>query len=139
MSRILARILATRLRNWAEATGALDENQAGFRQGRSAADATQIFVRIQEDVKVVRNMEEISNERKERKEMAILLDLKKAYPRVSRPILWAILEKYRLQSKVIEKLKDLHKFTSYRVREKKETVRSLSHREDYERGVRSPR
>jgi len=119
MSRILARILATRLRNWAEATGALDENQAGFRQGRSTADATQIFVRIQEDVKVVRNMEVInneSNEREERKEMAILLDLKKAYPRVSRPILWAILEKYRLPSKVIDKLKDLHEFTSYRVR-----------------------
>ena len=116
MSRILARILATRLRNWAEATGALDENQAGFRQGRSTADATQIFVRIQEDVKVVRNMEEISNEREERKEMAILLDLKKAYPRVSRPILWAVLEKYRLPNKVIDKLKDLHEFTSYRVR-----------------------
>ena len=44
-----------------EATGALDENQAGFRQGRSTADATQIFIRIQEDVKVVGNMEEISN------------------------------------------------------------------------------
>ena len=84
-------------------------------------------------------MGEISNERKERKEMAILLDLKKAYPRVSRPILWVILEKYRLPSKVIEKLKDLHKFTSYRVRGKKETVRSLSHREDYEGGVRRPR
>ena len=41
MSRILARILATRLRNWAEAIGALDENQAGFRQGRSTAGATQ--------------------------------------------------------------------------------------------------
>ena len=56
-SRILARILVTRLRNWAEATGALDGNQAGFRQGRSTADATQNFVRIQEDVKVVRNTE----------------------------------------------------------------------------------
>ena len=33
MSRILARILATRLRNWAEATGALDENQAGVDKG----------------------------------------------------------------------------------------------------------
>ena len=116
MSRILARILATRLRNWAEATGALDENQAGFRQGKSTADATQIFVRIQEDVKVVRNMKEINDNGEERKEMTILLDLKKVYPRVSRPILWAILEKYRLPSKVIEKLKDLHEFTSYRVR-----------------------
>ena len=108
MRRILTRILATRLRNWAEATRALDENQAGFRQGRSTADATQIFVRIQEDVKVVRNMEERNNDGEERKEMAILLDLKKGYPRLSRPILWAILEKYKLQSIVIEKLKDLH-------------------------------
>jgi len=142
MSRILRRILATRHRNWAEATGALDENQAGFRQGRSTADATQIFVRIEEDVKVVRNMEEINNEdneSEERKEMAILLDFKKAYPRASRPIFWAILEKYRLLSNVIDKLKDLHEFTSYRVRGKKEAVRSSSHREDYERDVRSPR
>ena len=88
------------------------------------AYATQIFVRVQEDVKVVRNMEEIKNDGKERKEMAILLDLKKVYPRVIRPMLWAILEKYRLPSKIIEKLKDLHEFTSYR--------------EDYERGVRRP-
>ena len=119
MSRILVRILATRLRNWAEATGALDENQAGFRKGRWTTDTTQIFVRIQEDVKVVRNMEVINNEnneREERKEMAILLDLKKAYPRVSRPILWAILEKYGLPTEVIAKLNDLHEFTSYRVR-----------------------
>ena len=120
MSRILARMLATRLRNWAEATGALDENQAGFRQGRLAADATQIFVRIQEDVKVVRIIEDINNEnngKEKRKYMGTLLHLRKAYQRVCRPISWAILEKYRLLSKVIDKLKDLHEFTSYRVRE----------------------
>ena len=44
-----------------------------------------------------------------------ILNLKKAYPRVSRPILWTILEEYRLPSKVIDRLKDLHEFTSYRV------------------------
>ena len=37
----------------------------GFRQRRPTADATQIFVRIQ-DVKVVSNMEEINNENNER-------------------------------------------------------------------------
>ena len=42
----------------------------------------QIFLRIQEDVKVVSNVEEINNEREEGKEMAILLDLKKVYPKV---------------------------------------------------------
>ena len=85
-------------------------------------------------------MKEINNNGEERKEMTMLLDLKKVYPRVSRPILWAILEKYRLPSKVIEKLKDLHEFTSYRIRGgEKETVQSLSHRGVYERGVRRPR
>ena len=48
-SRIVARILASRLRWWAERVGVLDDNQAGFRQGRSTADATQVMVRIQED------------------------------------------------------------------------------------------
>ena len=54
MSRILARGLLARLQDWAEAVGALDGNPAGFRQGRSTADAAKIYVRIQEDVKVVR-------------------------------------------------------------------------------------
>ena len=40
LSRIFVRILATRLRKWAEDIGALDENQAGFRQARSTANAT---------------------------------------------------------------------------------------------------
>ena len=99
------------------------------RQGKSTADAAKIFVRIQEDVKVVRNMEVIGNGREERKEMAILLDLKNAYPRVSRPILWAMLEKYRLPNKVIDKLKDLHEFTSYRVRgEERDSTRFIQQR-----------
>ena len=59
---------------------------------------------------------------------------------MSLPILWAILDKYRLSTKVIDKLKDLKmQFTSYRVRGEKDTVRSSSHREDCERGVRRPR
>ena len=56
-------------------------------------------------------MEETNNEREERKEMATLLDLKKVYL-----ISWTILEKYRLPNKVIEKLKDLHELTPYRIR-----------------------
>ena len=43
LSRILARILATRLRNWAKYIGELYENQAGFRQAWSTADAIQIL------------------------------------------------------------------------------------------------
>ena len=40
LSRVLGRILATRIRLWAEEMNHLDENQAGFRKGRSTADAT---------------------------------------------------------------------------------------------------
>ena len=48
-SRILAKIMSKRLREWAEHLQVLDENQSGFRAGRSTADATQILVRITED------------------------------------------------------------------------------------------
>ena len=49
-SRILARVLSKRLRWWSEELGLLDENQSGFRPGRSTPDASQIIMRIQEDV-----------------------------------------------------------------------------------------
>ena len=53
-SRILGRVLASRLRRWSEAMGLTDENQCGFRPGRSTADATQIRVRMEEDAEDLR-------------------------------------------------------------------------------------
>ena len=47
---------------------------------------------------------------------AYLLDLKKAYPRVSKPILWKILDKLKMPRSVISKLQDLYEFTEYKVR-----------------------
>ena len=82
-SRILARVVASRLRSWTEKLNLVDENQNGFRPGRSTADATQVFVRIQEDMvdlrkrRRLRGLEEESEEDPE----ARLLDLRKAYPR----------------------------------------------------------
>ena len=49
VSRILARILTTRLRDRSEEFDALNDNQDGFRQHRSTADTTQIMVRLPED------------------------------------------------------------------------------------------
>ena len=48
-SRILARVLADRLRLWSEDMDLLDDDQAGFRKERSTADGTQIMLRIEED------------------------------------------------------------------------------------------
>ena len=55
VSRVLSRILATRSRVWAEEMNPLDENQAGFKKDRSTADATQSFIRIQEDSMILQN------------------------------------------------------------------------------------
>lgn len=45
-SRILARVIAKRVSVWAEGLGLLDDNQAGFRSGRSTADVVQMMVRV---------------------------------------------------------------------------------------------
>ena len=57
-SRILARFLKTRLRWWAEHLQLLDDNQNSFRQGRSSADATQIMVRMLEDMTDIKKRKE---------------------------------------------------------------------------------
>ena len=53
-SRILAKVLASRLRWWSEHLGLTDDEQCGFRPGHSTVDATQVLMRIEEDVKDLR-------------------------------------------------------------------------------------
>ena len=127
-SRILARVMASRLRWWSEHLGLVDENQCGFRPGRSTADATQIMVRIQEDAVDLRRRRmqaaaaegtDDNNNVEERGDPeARLLDLRKAYPRVNKPILWKILQKSGLRGKCLETLEDLHETTSYVIKGK---------------------
>ena len=117
-SRILARVLATRLRWWSEKLDLLDDNQCGFRSGRSTADATQIFTRIQEDVTDLRKRRIRADEEptSDGDPEARLLDLRKAYPRVNKPALWGILARYGLRGKFMDTVMDLHETTQYKVR-----------------------
>ena len=112
-SRLIARILATRLREWSEAIGVLGETQSGFRRGRSTADATQIIIRTDEEVRRVygRNHEEDGPG-------ATLLDITKAYPRVSKPLLWELLVKLGVPAKAMKILKALHENTYYSIKGK---------------------
>ena len=90
-----------------------------IRQARSTADATQIFLRLQEDVELLQFADpEYKNDSNTSRAQAILLDLKKAYPRVDRPTFWEILSKYGLLRSTINKLKDLREYTSCRVKGK---------------------
>ena len=50
--------------------------------------------------------------------VARLLDLEKAYPRVSKPALWMLLERYGLKGRMLEMLIDLQETTEYKVRGK---------------------
>ena len=117
-SRILARIMADRLRIWSEKLQLLDDCQAGFRSGRSTADITQVMVRIWEDTEDLKSRMLRKDGRidEDRVPEARLLDLKKAYPRVSKPALWNILEKYGMGEKCLRVLQDLHEGTEYRIK-----------------------
>ena len=94
---------------WAEEMNLLDENQAGFRKGRSTADATQILIRIQGDSIILQTALDEQSQPRDNSEQpqAYLLDLKKAYPMVSKPILWKILDKLKMPRSVISKPQDL--------------------------------
>ena len=110
--RIVARLVATRISEWAEDMELLDDNQAGFRAGRSTADATQIMMRLQEDGVDLRKrgggVGFVPSAR--------LLDLRKAYPRVNKAALWMLLERYGLNGCFLRLLQDLHECTEYVVR-----------------------
>ena len=97
--------------------GVLDENQDGFRIGRSTADAAQICVRLHEEAWLYVNE---SNSTEPWTPVATLLDIKKAYPRVNRPILWNMLRKYGMKEECIRILRGLHEETEYSVRGKEE-------------------
>ena len=94
--------------------GVLDENQAGFRQNRSTADATQAFIRLQQDELKCQTC--VGDRMSETETKIVLLDLRKAYPRVNKPTLWRLLKHYNMPDSFIDKLKDLHEFTAYKVK-----------------------
>ena len=117
-SRILGRIMANRVRIWAELLGLLDEEQAGFRKGRSTADVTQLIYRIQEDAYDLRKRKEAEGIAivEDEKPAARLLDLRKAYPRVNKFAMWEILKKCGMGEKSLRVIRDLHETTSYKVK-----------------------
>ena len=85
-SGVLARLIAKRLSRWAERLGLLDNNQAGFRLGRSTADVVKMMVRVLEDVDdCMRRVDVVSEPECQ---VTRLLDLRKAYLRMSKLVFW---------------------------------------------------
>ena len=99
----------------------MDENQWGFREGRSTADVTQVIVRMKEDADdYAKSVGRTGGAAREENDsmVARLLDLEKAYLRVSKPALWMMLERYGLKGRMLETLIDLHETTEHKVRGK---------------------
>ena len=107
-SRILASVWASRLREWCEELNLLSDTQHGFRPGRSTGDAAQVMIRMNEEIGPGN---ETSGNMK-----VILLDIKKAYPRVNKGMLWEILKRYGIKENAMRNLKGLHEGTSFEVR-----------------------
>ena len=78
------------------------------------SDATQIFIRLQKDELKLQTC--VGDRMSENETKIVLLDLRKAYPRVNKPILWRLLKHYNMPDSFIDKLKDLHEFTANKVK-----------------------
>ena len=105
-----------RIQEWAEDVGALDDDQQGFREGRSTVDAAQVIIRINKDAKDLERRW-LPGEDVEDKDVLVarLLDLKNAYPWVNKPAPWRILERLGLDGDFLWSLKNLHETTEYKV------------------------
>ena len=91
----------------------LDDNQCGFRSGRSTADGTKIFTRMQEDVADLLKRRVLAGEdpTSDGEPEARLLDLTKAYQRVNKLPLWGILTRYGLTGEFMDALMNLYENT----------------------------
>ena len=115
-SRILARIMATRVRQWIDDIKYMEDTQCGFRTGRSTADASQVIIRVNEEVQRVIGVVSVRQETDRDHPVAVLMDITKAYPRVNRNILWHVLRKLGVKDVMLKTLQNLHERTKYKVK-----------------------
>ena len=100
------------------------------RGARSTADVIQVIVKMKEDADdYAKRVGRTGGEAREENDriVARLLDLEKAYPRVSKPAQWMLLERYGLKGRMLETLIDLHETTDYKVRGKEGMSSALLH------------
>ena len=92
----------------------------GFRRGRSTGDVVQVMFRLEEGVEDLRRTVLGGSRDLDQGEWpeAWLLDLRKVYPRVNKPALRMLLNRYGLGENMTRRIKGLHETTSYKVRGK---------------------
>ena len=104
-SKLLARVVATRLRSWFD--GHLGLHQFRFRRGRGVDDALQVNRQMEEEVAT-------STDGGDGVELSFH-DTEKAHPRVCRGALWNLLLRWGCDPSLLRVVQMLHGGTSYRV------------------------
>jgi hypothetical protein len=95
--KALLKIIQMRLSRYAEEHGLMPEEQCGFRPGRSTIDM--MFV--------IRMLQEFGRD-KDIPMFVCFIDLMKAYDTVDRPLLWKILARFGVPSKMIAVIRAFH-------------------------------
>ena len=103
-AKLIARVIATRLTNWAESW--LPEEQNGFRPHRGIDDVQQFIRRV---------LEEVSTAAAPKALGLTCFDIVRAYTRVCRAALWTLLTKFGIPESFLKVLKALHEHTSFKV------------------------
>jgi hypothetical protein len=96
--KIFTTVLNSRLKTWAEETNAIDECQAGFRNGYSTTDKNFVLQSIVQKYL----------DRKRSKFYCAFIDFSKAFDTVNRTKLWYVLIKKGLHGKMIKILEDMY-------------------------------
>ena len=103
-AKLVARIAATRLNQWA--SNHLTEEQNGFRKQRGIDDAHQVARRVIEEVVVSQHDSRVA---------VTCFDIIRAYTRVCRQALWQLLTKLGIPTPFLQVLKALHEHTRFQV------------------------
>lgn len=104
--KVYAAILAERLREEIERKGRLPETQAGFRKGRGTMDN---IIILQQTIN-----KEIN--KKKGKMYGFFIDLKAAFDKVDRRILWRAMEERGIRRGLVERVKEIYEQTKNAVR-----------------------
>ena len=109
ISRIVARIVATRLGTWSEAAGFMDPEQFGFRPRRSTRDEILLARMLFEEASRGDSADALAM-------VLVLVDIKKAYPNVPRSLCWKVFRVLGVPESLVQVMTALHESTAYVVR-----------------------
>lgn len=121
VARILGKIIAVRLRNYAESNGILPEFQWGFRPYRNTSGPI-LLLRILLDLAASAGVDRATWDAV----VVLFFDIKKAYPRTPREAAYAVFRNEGIPEKIIDMFRGLHDMSEYVIRTREGTSESYT-------------